>query len=111
MRGLSSDQQETIALKILAIQTYSTELTDVRCDRCNYNCLEREYYNDKVDLEIEFCPLSLDLSELMPFVDKFIYYDVTSAPMPSYEDCDAQFWRLYKKFAGYKNALNRRDNG
>ena len=109
MQESSLDQYEVVSLKILAILNYSSDLVELDCKTCRKGActLEkgREYYYDALDLEIDVCPLKCILDGHYSFFDKFLYYDLTKTPLPSYEDCPADFWRLYKRFLGYKNAV------
>ena len=116
MQDLSHVDYEDLSLKLIALQVYSDELRGLECatcsdkTKCDNNC-EMElshdsvYYHDLLEIDINTCPLNCIFTGHYSFVDKYIYYTTTTAMMPSYEDCDANFWRLYRKFDSYKNLL------
>lgn len=119
MQDLSQDnneEYEELSLKMLALQLYSDELVGLNCSTCEdetkkeNNCDMKDtdvsvFYNDVLEISINTCPLNCIFIGHYSFIDKYIYYTTTSAQMPSYDDCDASFWRLYKKFDRYHKLL------
>jgi len=114
MPELCQEEFEELSLKLLAVQMYGDELRDLNCDGCTkkkkLNCemdsdLEQAYYHEALELDINTCPLNCILSGHYSFYDRYIYYTETSAVMPTYEKCDALFWKQYKLFTRYKNIV------
>jgi len=118
MQDLSQDSEEyeNLSLKLIAIQMYSDDIKGLDCSTCEEktkkknNCdmngeADDAYYHPVLEISINTCPLNCIFTGHYSFLDKYIYYTTTSAPMPSYEKCDANFWRLYRKFDNYKNLL------
>ena len=119
MQGLFLDELEILSLKILAVQMYTDDLKGLSCIDCplsvqeDRNCsmqdIEKDvWYNDRLDIHINTCPLNCIIPEHYSFADRYIYYTQTTAQMPSYDQCDARFWGMYRLFTSYKNILTAR---
>ena len=109
------EEYEELSLKILAMLLHGDELIGLDCATCTKkvqnNCemdadsAGQVYYHDHLKIDINTCPLNCILPQHFDFYDRYHYYTTTTATMPDYDDCPAWFWRLYRKFDGYKKLV------
>ncbi len=110
----SQDNLEELSLKLLAILVYSREFSALNCSECtqkeSLNCsmdesrTEQVYYNDKLGVSINTCPINCISDGHYKFFDRYLY-DTTRKTSELYENAKAWYWRTFKMFEKFKNAI------